>query len=177
MCRQEGPHLERPPNDRPSGAIALDVLEEGRALVLEEIGDSAGAWPHGVASCGLGTRGLFYEVQGTGRPLVVTLMVLLLWEESARLGISVFSETEGCVVASGFWGGVANPYAVSFDTQPGETYSIGVTGEAYSGVGRFAIGVAEETRGAVSGAFHLSMAETLVGYLMTAVAAGWLLLL
>ncbi len=110
-----------------------------------EVGDTTGAFPHGIVNdaCSVHpqSRGLFYQVIGTGDAMDVTLSITELAEDY-RLELAVIEsscQTGECVASSDFLTADDETETITFQTQPDLVYYVAVTGERFEDVGKFEI--------------------------------------
>jgi hypothetical protein len=142
--------LDRPVNDQCDQAKA-PILGVVADLELE-VGDTTGAWPHGIdnAACSMhpASRGLFYKVIGTGETVDVTLVISELPEEQ-RLELAVLesscssSSVGNCVAVSEFLSVDDESETITFETREGVIYYVAVTGERFEDAGKFDIALSK----------------------------------
>lgn len=143
--------MDRPANDQCVQPLAPILNATSMEM---EMGDTNGAWPHGIENeaCSMnpGSRGLFYQVAGTGETLDVTLVISELPDEQ-RLELAVFESAcsgagSTCVAVSDFLSADDGSETISFRTQQGVIYFVAVTGEQFEDAGKFGISASKVSR-------------------------------
>lgn len=119
--------------------------------------DTTAARPHGLDNdaCSLHpySRGTFYSVMGTGQDKAITVTVTEMDVES-RFEIAVLEEgcDGSCVQVSDFLTAEDTPFTLQFPTIADKNYVVVISGERFSDVGAFEVGM-EERKSAVSPPF------------------------
>eukprot|EP00980_Cylindrotheca_fusiformis_P023292 scaffold10332_cov101-Cylindrotheca_fusiformis.AAC.3 len=138
--------VPHPTNDQCRTSRQMPTLSEGEQIMAT--GSSYGARPHGVVNeaCGLTNpyaRGLFYSIEGTGRPIAISFRPDVTGQGELEMVLLVNDFCNACIARSEFMTTQDSEQTIVFDTVENERYTILISGKDISDAGVFQLTITD----------------------------------